>query len=139
MIAILEDEEERQIAMKEQLELIGYKERACFFDNAPEMIEWLKDNLEKVIIICLDHDLGPNREKDGKIFDPGDGRNVVDFLVSQNVQCPVIVHTSNYLAAPGMILALESSFWSVFRVVPFNGVSWIELSWFPLLQQILSL
>ncbi|MFY9223893.1 MAG: cyclic-phosphate processing receiver domain-containing protein [Blastocatellia bacterium] len=134
MIAILEDEESRQIAMKKVLIEIG--KEYCFFDNAPEMINWLEKNLEIVNLICLDHDLGPNRQKDGEIFDPGDGRDVVNFLISKFPKCPVIVHTSNYLAAPSMISALETSSWVVYRIFPFDNTSWIDISWFPLVQQL---
>jgi len=136
MIAILEDEENRQIAMKEALIEIG--EKYCFFDNAPEMISWLEKNLETVKLICLDHDLGPNRQKDGEIFDPGDGRNVVNFLISKTQKCPVIIHTSNYLAAPEMICNLEANFWTVYRVFPFDNTSWVNISWFPLVKQLFS-
>lgn len=59
------------------------------------MIAWLTNNLSSVTLISLDHDLGPNRERKGEVFDPGIGREVVDFLVSQKPTCPVIIHTTN--------------------------------------------
>ena len=136
MIAILEDEENRQIAMSSVLREIGSETEFKFFDNAPEMIDWLEKNLEKVRLICLDHDFGPNRQKDGESFDPGDGRDVVSFLVSKSPKCPVVIHTSNYMAAPSMILTLESASWSIYRVFPFDNTSWVGLSWFPLVKQL---
>jgi hypothetical protein len=66
---------------------------AQFFDNAPDMIAWLEKHLTEVVLISLDHDLGANRQRSGKVFDPGTGRDVVDFLVQHPPGCPVIVHT----------------------------------------------
>jgi hypothetical protein len=99
------------------------------FDNAPEMISWLERHLDKTKLICLDHDLGPNRCRDGSQFDPGTGRDVADFLASQNPICPVIIHTTNNLAAPGMQLALEDAGWSVSHVLPFGDLEWIPAEW----------
>jgi hypothetical protein len=99
------------------------------FDNAPDTVEWLQDHLEGAALICLDHDLGPNRDRDGEIFDPGTGRDVVDHLVTRKPCCHVLVHTTNSLAAPGMTMALEDAGWSWSRVVPYNDLEWVRADW----------
>jgi hypothetical protein len=81
---------------------------AIFFDNAPDMVAWLSEHLVDVALLCLDHDLGPSRWQNGERFEPGTGRDVVDFLAAAKPCCPLLVHTTNYVAAPGMLLALES-------------------------------
>ena len=50
------------------------------------------------------------------MFDPGVGRDVVEYLVTQPPTCPVIVHTSNYLARDGMVFALEFANWETTSV-----------------------
>jgi hypothetical protein len=76
------------------------------FDNAPDTIEWLKNNLSSLALMSLDHDLGINKERNGEVFDPGIGRDVVDYLVTQVPRCPVILHTTNYMARDGMTFAM---------------------------------
>ena len=66
------------------------------------MVLWLGDHLEEANLICLDHDLGPNRKLNGIVFDPGTGRDVVDYLTTRKPHCPILIHTSNSMAAPGM-------------------------------------
>ncbi len=107
------------------------------FDNAPKMIEWLEEHLDRCRVICLDHDLGPNRTRDGNVFDPGTGRDVVDFLATRVPECPVIIHTTNSLAAPGMETALEESGWRCFRVVPYPDLAWIGEWWIEQIQKAL--
>lgn len=99
------------------------------FNNAPDTIEWLKGNITSVVLMSLDHDLGPNREWDGHVFDPGTGRDIVDYLVTQKPICPVIVHSTNYLARDGMIFALEGSGWKASFVMPYNDLEWIQGAW----------
>ena len=98
------------------------------FDNAADMIAWVKGSLEKVVIMSLDHDLEPSSLRDGRAFDPGTGRDVVDFLVTQKPAFPVIIHTSNHIAGDGMKYALEDARWINKRVLPFDDfeTEWIE-------------
>src|SRR5664279_3055983 len=101
-ILILDDEPERIQEMTRCIrERISECQLICF-DNAPDLINWLTDHLEGLASICLDHDLGPNRLRDENVFDPGTGRDVADYLSTQTPICPIIIHTSNSLAAPGM-------------------------------------
>jgi hypothetical protein len=125
--AILEDDHRRQQLMKGIIAELNHE--CIIFDNAPGMIEWLKKNIANVGLLSLDHDLGPNRELDGKSFDPGTGRDVVDFLATLKPSAPVVIHTSKIYAYPGMVFTLEDSGWIVKRVVPISDLNWIESSW----------
>lgn len=128
-IAILDDEPER---IREMIRCLNGCLPDCevvFFDNAPDMIGWLAKHLEGVQLICLDHDLGPNRHRGGEVFDPGTGRDVADYLATRTPVCPVLVHTTNSLAAPGMAMALDESGWKNVRVVPHNDLEWIGMAW----------
>ena len=65
LIATLEDDERRTGAMCVEIERVFPDAKAVFIDNAPDMIGWLEKNLPSVALLCLDHDLGPNRRRDG--------------------------------------------------------------------------
>ena len=58
-------------------------------------------------LICLDHDLGANLIVNGDYQDPGTGRDVADYLSGEEACCPVLIHSSNAMAAPGMMMVLE--------------------------------
>ncbi len=128
-IAILDDEPDRIAAMRAVLFEHGLRHFIVTFDNAPDIIIWLRDHLSEVALICLDHDLGPNRRQGDEVFDPGIGRVVADFLGSQSPVCPVLIHTTNSLAAPGMVRVLEEAGWSVSRVSPHDDLAWVGLDW----------
>src|SRR5439155_8920756 len=106
-IAILEDNEERKAAMLHCLEDKFYQFEKRFFDGPAEMLEFLKLYLPETIAISLDHDLELIPSPGGKMFDPGSGREVADFLAQQLPTCPVIIHTSNSSAAAGMEMVLQ--------------------------------
>jgi hypothetical protein len=125
----MDDASERIDAMREAIEKHLPEVGVVFFDNAPDMIDWLEDSLASVSLLCLDHDLGPNRERDGAVFDPGTGRDVVDSLAVVTASCPVLIHSSNGPAANGMRFALEDAGWQVERVVPFDAMGWISEAW----------
>jgi hypothetical protein len=129
LIAFLEDDERRQHAMRELLisELGEYA--LVFFDNAPDLIEWLHGHLSEVSLLCLDHDLGPNRIREGEVFDPGCGRDVADWVAAASPTCPVLIHSTNSYAVPGMISVLEASGWVVDRVVPYSDLDWVRQAW----------
>ena len=99
------------------------------FDNAPDCIEWLPAGLPEAALICLDHDLGPTRDRGGARFDPGIGRDVVDVLAMCRPVCPVIVHSSNSLAVPGMLRVLRESGWTCSAVMPTDDLRWIPTCW----------
>lgn len=128
-IVILDDEPGRIREMSRCLAARVPEHELIVFDNAPDMIEWLTDNMDKAKLICLDHDLGPNRLRNGEVFDPGTGRDVADYLASRKPICPVIVHTTNTLAAPGMAMVLNDCDWKNDAVVPYNDLEWISAMW----------
>jgi hypothetical protein len=136
-IAILEDEGVRTAAMRVRLRESFPQYNCVFFDNAPDMIQWLHDHLRSTGLISLDHDLGPNRIRNGEAFDPGTGQDVVNYLATKQPLCPVIIHTANYLAAPGMELMLNESGWACSRVIPVNGLEWIDSAWVPKIRKYL--
>ena len=129
VIAILEDDDRRTAAMRGEIRRLLPEADAVFFDNAPDMVAWLKDTPPAVRLICLDHDLGPNRKRGGREFDPGIGRDVADFLATQEPCCPVLIHSSNTEGAYGMQFTLEEAGWSVERVFPFDDLAWVEAQW----------
>jgi hypothetical protein len=128
-ILILEDDSDRTRAFQECLLECFPPKEVIVFDNAPDTIDWLQDHLEEALLICLDHDLGPNRVRDGDVFDPGTGRDVADYLATRKPCCPVVIHTTNSLAAPGMTMTLEDAGWSWARVVPYNDLEWVRADW----------
>ena len=129
IIAVLEDDDRRTDAMREELERLFPEMEAVFFDDSPGMVAWLEDNLPSVSLLCLDHDLGPNRQRGDIIFDPGSGRDVADFLATRQPSCPVIIHSANATSAYGMQFVLEGAGWSVERVFPFEDLAWIGTGW----------
>lgn len=129
VIAILEDDQRRADAMKEEIQRLFPSARTVFFDNAPDMLEWLRNGLPSVRLLCLDHDLGPNRQRQGETFDPGIGRDVAEFLAARKASCPVLIHSSNAEGAYGMQFTLEDAGWSVERVAPFDDLRWIRAQW----------
>ncbi len=131
VIAILDDDAPRRQAMAEVLRRGAPSLPTAFFDNAPDMIAWLRENLGNVCLLCMDHDLGPNRVRDNETFDPGTGRDVADFLATHAPVCPVLIHSTNAEAAQGMQIALQEAGWSVQRVSPFGDLAWIQAEWFP--------
>lgn len=105
-------------------------------DNAPAFLDWLKGGLPTARLLSLDHDLGPSRARDdGERWDPGTGMDVVDYLVTQKPSCPVIVHSSNPISVPVMIMRLEEAGWSVHRAVPISS-DWIETDWIRLVKSL---
>ena len=131
MIAILDDEACRIERMKEVLARLYPSHQAVFFETAPDMVEWLRENLTKVILFSLDHDLGPNQKRDGQVFEPGTGQNIVHVLARHAPVAPVIIHSTNAIAAPEMVTELEGAGWTVHRVQPYadRDLEWIGESW----------
>lgn len=125
-IVILDDEEDRLVAMRKVLskKLTNYQVNT--FKTAPSIIDWLKANLTSVALISLDHDLVPESPADP---DPGTGREVADYLMNQSPICPVIIHSTNSIAASGMEWVLSEAKWSVSRVVPYQHLTWVKSWW----------
>ena len=132
IVAILEDSAGRIAEMHACLTEALPTFRTIFFENAFEMIAWLKGHLGEVALISLDHDL-PLTDRMGKLIECGDGRIVADFLASLPPTCPVIVHSSNGYCAPGMFFTLKEKGWPTARIVPYEDDKWVREAWRPLL------
>jgi len=134
VIGILEDDVDgRQARFREALKELG---PVTYYDNAPDFLCWLAQNLASLRLLSLDHDLGPSRDRNGERFDPGEGMQIVDFLVTQRPVCPVIVHSSNPVRSPTMVRRLEEAGWSAERIVPW-GDDWIGTVWVARARQLL--
>lgn len=129
-LAVLEDDRPRRDAMTESL---PPNVRVIWFERAPAMTAWLDANLASCAVISLDHDLVSPSVED----DPGCGRDVADFLATRTPGATIIVHTSNPLAAPGMMWELEHAGWTVERVVPFSDLEWVARAWAPAVRRLL--
>ncbi|MDB4778249.1 hypothetical protein OAG68_02210 [bacterium] len=137
-VAILDDEPDRLDVMVPILNLRFPELNVVTFDNAPDINQWFSDHLETCILICLDHDLGPSRQRNGASFDPGIGRDVADCLALRLPVCPIIIHTTNTDARPGMIFALEEADWTVSYVSPYADTLWISEVWTQEVLEVLS-
>ncbi|MEK6238226.1 MAG: hypothetical protein N2C14_26220 [Planctomycetales bacterium] len=130
-IAILEDDQRRIDKMVRLLKR-NYSTRPVeLFNMASEMIAWLETHLAEAALISLDHDLELDSYRDGKWIDPGDGRDVANYLASRSPCCPVIVHSVNWMFAPSMVDALQESGWTHTRVSPYDDLKWIKEAWLP--------
>ena len=130
-IAILEDNRDRSIVMRECLADRFSQYDIRFFVTAGEMITHLRMNLDRVLAIALDHDLDLIPTDPRRNIDPGSGRDVADFLTTQAAVCPVLIHSTNAPAAFGMMTELEEAGWTCERVIPDPGEDWIRNDWFP--------
>lgn len=127
LVGILEDDAEGRIPLFRRV-LDELKIDAVFHDNAPDFLKWLESAAGRVALLSLDHDLGPTRERDGREFDPGTGRDVSKYLIRVAPRFPVIVHSSNPLDGPAMVFDLEPAGWRVLRLPPW-GDDWIPTAW----------
>ena len=128
-ICILEDDRERQAAMRQILDERFYQYPAVFFNDARKMIDYLRESLATTVLICLDHDLELIPNHKGKSIDPGTGRDVADWLADQAPVCPLIIHSTNSPAALAMQTLLEEKGWKTARVTPWGDLEWIEQTW----------
>jgi len=129
-IVILEDNSDRQAAMRACLADRFYTFEPHFFDGAEEMIRFLEANLSETLVISLDHDLDLKPGEDGRCIDPGTGREVADFLATRAPTCPVVIATTNSQAGIAMSKTLRAAGWKTRRVIPFDDMRWIETDWF---------
>lgn len=79
-------------------------------------------------LIALDHDLFVDSVGDP---DPGDGREVAKYLATQTPIVPVLIHSTNWIAAESMLSTLREAAWNVERIAPI-GEDWIEADWYPM-------
>jgi hypothetical protein len=128
-VLLLEDTAARVEAMRPVLRALLPDFPLVSFDNVVDFIDWIEQHLPDVALICLDHDLGPTRLRDGERFDPGIGRDAADVLAMRPPVCPVIIHSSNSIAVPGMLHVLRESGWTCSAVMPSDDLRWIDTDW----------
>lgn len=109
-------------------ELVPASEQV-FIDDSAVMVRWLKGHLSACSLISLDFDLPLRAGDDGRMQDLGDGRQVADYLAEQSPCCPLIVHSSNYHGAIGMMRVLDDAGWKPVRVYPWDDVDWVARDW----------
>jgi hypothetical protein len=97
------------------------------------MIREVGPLLSSAALISLDHDL--DAEPGGP--DTGDGYIVAQWLVSQPVVRPVIIHTSNGERASWMAGVFDLAGWRHYRVAPL-GDDWVEQDWRRLVRRLLN-
>ena len=133
-IVILEDNLDRQVAMRKCLAKRIPNARIEFHTSAGTLIHTLTQNCDVVSLIALDHDLEMIDLGDGKLVDPGTGLDATEWL-AQISPPPCIVHTTNMPAGERMVETLQSAGWSVQRVVPYGDTKWIREVWWQAVQR----
>ncbi len=129
-IVILEDNADRQAVMRACIADRFYTFDAHFFDDAREAIRFLDAHLADTVAISLDNDLELKTGPDGRSIDPGEGRDIADFLATRAPVCPVIIASTNSFAADAMENALREAGWKTRRIIPFDDTEWIKTDWF---------
>lgn len=127
LILMLEDESERLERFASVLAKHGDTIEWRHWRIAPNFIAGYQSTDRKPALICLDHDLFVDKPDDP---DPGDGRDVAEFMATQHPCCHVIIHSSNAHAADSMLFTLKEANWDVEKIAPL-GDDWIESYWWP--------
>ena len=130
-ILVLEDNRDRRDAMRGCLADRLYTYESVFFETPKPMLGYLREHLGEAICISLDHDMELVENGDGRLSDPGTGREIADYLAAHSPQCPIVIHSTNSAAAEGMEAALKESGWVVHRVSPWGDLEWVHSSWLP--------
>jgi len=91
------------------------------------MLAALPEQLPFCRLISLDNDLEKVRADDP---DPGEGRDVGRYLVTQAPVCPIIIHSTNTQAAFAMEAELTDAGWRVERVTPYGDLAWVDREWY---------
>jgi CheY-like chemotaxis protein len=129
MIFLLEDNPDRLAAMLAVLRDLLPTTPVHVEDDAAKSNAWLAAHQHELILISLDHDLDSVPRADGSDDQHGCGRDVVNHLVLQPPTCPVIIHTTNWMAGDGMFFALKHEGWPVYRVYPRDHHDWVATDW----------
>lgn len=128
LIVMLEDDHDRLTRFAAMLSGQPSGFRLLYWRTAHDFISNFATLQLTPELIALDHDLFVDNPGDP---DPGDGRDVSTFLAKQKPISPILIHSSNSVAADSMLFALRDSGWTVERISPI-GDDWIEVDWFPI-------
>jgi len=126
-VLILEDDPRRVERFRAVLSELDAGLECVVWHDAHTMIKELPGHLADSVLISLDHDLDSIDHPDDAEY-PGDGRQVVRFLMTIPPTAPVLIHSSNDIAADEMEPNLAQCGWNVVRVEPFCK-DWIEVDW----------
>ena len=132
MLLMLEDNDERVQRFTHTLRALDPSLPIVVWHDAKVMNREVASYLPAAWLISLDHDL---ETREGA-SDPGDGLEVVKFLVSQPIVCPVIIHSSNGERSTWMAGEFELAGWRFWRVAPL-GDDWVEVDWRRLVKRLL--
>lgn len=125
-LLILEDDADRANRFRHVALEVGFMDSAVqVWRNAHEMANSIRERIETTAVISLDHDLFL---PDGTSDAWGDGMIVANTLASLKPFAPVILHSSNRVAAHAMMGILADAGWHVERVAPI-GDRWVEEDW----------
>lgn len=124
---MLEDDADRILRFNDVVAAHRHQIRLAIASTAPAFIHLYKSLDYIPDLICLDHDLIPASDNDP---DPGDGRDVSNFLNTCFPSAPVLIHSTNSAAADSMMFSMREHGWFVDRISPI-GEDWIESYWFP--------
>lgn len=133
-LVMLEDDLERIERFRAKLESHHPGSQIDVSRTAPGFISNYRRRKGVPDLICLDHDLFTDSPDDP---DPGDGRDVTDFLITQDPIAPVLIHSTNASAADSMLFALLDHGWTADRIAPL-GQDWIETYWYPTAMRMIS-
>lgn len=125
LILMLEDETERLDRFVAVLSAQDRDIELRHWRTANEFIAGFENRGRTPALICLDHDLFTESPDDP---DPGDGRDVAEFLARSSPCCHIIIHSSNQPAADSMYFTLQDAKWDVEKIAPL-GDAWIEEYW----------
>lgn len=123
-LLMLEDDEERIVRFATCVNSMNTKLEMRIWRDAYQMIREATALLPSALLISLDHDLEPENEGN----DPGDGYMIAQWLTSQPIVRPVIIHSSNRERSTWMAGAFELAEWQHYLVAPI-GDDWIEVDW----------
>jgi hypothetical protein len=135
LVVMLEDDRDRLTRFTAMLSKHPSGIRLLYWRNAYDFISNYAKLPSTPGLIALDHDLFVDNPNDP---DPGDGRDVSAFLASQKPTSPILIHSSNSVAADSMLFALRDSGWNAERISPI-GDDWIEADRFPTAVEMMAL
>jgi hypothetical protein len=133
VLLILEDNVERMERFAEVVRDLDPDLPIRVWRDAHAMIREAGPLLPAASLISLDHDL----EQEPGFPDPGHGYDVAQWLTSQPVIRPVIVHSSNSERASWMAGAFDLAGWKHWRVAPI-GDDWVETHWRYIVRRLLA-
>lgn len=134
MIAILESDIKRVCAMRRALQGKSLERQMVYFENAPFMISWLKDNIASVQVISLNYSLRGAQQVGEGAINPGTGLDVIHFLATRKASCQVLIHTADQQGLANMSMALLHAGWNCSAVIR-KSSNWIEEDWLKAIQQ----